>query len=99
MKKENLFTQVSEKVSEITGIEISQMLSSTTEECTDARYLLIRALTVLNFTDIEIARCIGRTRQAVGYLRARYKRSNKWTIRNDWRIISNWLSENYLANG
>lgn len=96
MKKENLFTQVSEKVSEITGIEIPQMLSSTTEECTDARYLLIRALTALSFTDIDIARHIGRTRQAVGYLRSRYKRSKKWTLANDWKIIVKWLENNYL---
>lgn len=94
--KQNLFTQVSEKVSETTGISIPDMLSSVSEECTDARYLLIRALTALSFTDIDIARHIGRTRQAVGYLRSKYKRSNKWTVKHDWKIISCWLSENYL---
>ena len=96
MKKENLFTQVSEKVSEITGIEISQMLSSTTEECTDARYLLIRALSALDFTDIDIARHIGRSRQAVGYLRSKYKKSRKWTIANDWQSLRKWIENTFL---
>lgn len=94
--KQNLFVQVSEKISETTGIAIPDMLSSTTEECTDARYLLIRALTALSFTDIDIARHIGRTRQAVGYLRNKYKRSKKWTLANDWKIIGKWLESNYL---
>lgn len=96
MKKENLFTQVSEKVSEITGIEVSQMLSSTTEECTDARYLLIRALSALDFTDIDIARHIGRSRQAVGYLRSKYKKSRKWTIANDWQSLRKWIENTFL---
>ena len=94
--KQNIFTQVSEKVSETTGIPIPDMLSSCTEECTDARYLLICALTALSFTDIDIARHIGRTRQAVGYLRNKYKRSRKWTLANDWKTISKWLESNYL---
>lgn len=96
--KQNLFTQVSEKVSETTGIAIADMLSSVTEECTDARYLLIRALTALSFTDIDIARHIGRTRQAVGYLRSRYKRSRKWTIENDWKTIRKWIENNFLQS-
>lgn len=96
MKKENLFTQVSEKVSEITGIGIPQMLSSTTEECTDARYLLIRALSALDFTDIDIARHIGRSRQAVGYLRSKYKKSRKWTIANDWQSLRKWIENTFL---
>lgn len=96
--KQNLFTQVSEKVSETTGIAISDMLSSVREECTDARYLLIRALTALSFTDIDIARHIGRTRQAVGYLRSRYKRCHKWTIENDWKTIRKWIENNFLQS-
>ena len=94
--KQNLFIQVSEKVSETTGITIPDMLTSTKEECTDARYLLIRALTSLSFTDIDIAAHIGRTRQAVGYLRNNYKKSKKWTLENDWKTIRKWLENNYL---
>ena len=96
--KENLFLQVSEKVSETTGIPVPSMLSSTTEECTDARYLLIRALSALDFTDIDIARHIGRTRQAVGYLRSKYKRCEKWTIANDWKTICQWIENNYFKS-
>jgi hypothetical protein len=96
MKKENLFSLVSEKVSEVTGIGIPQMLSSTTEECTDARYLLIRALSALDFTDIDIARHIGRSRQAVGYLRSKYKKSRKWTIANDWQSLRKWIENTFL---
>lgn len=94
--KENLFLSVSAFVSETTGIPVPDMLHSITEECTDARYLLIRALTALDFTDIDIARHIGRTRQAVGYLRNKYKKSRKWTIANDWKTIWQWLENNYL---
>ena len=96
--KENLFQSVSAFVSETTGIEVPCMLSSTSEECTDARYLLIRALSALDFTDIDIARYIGRTRQSVGYLRSKYKRCEKWTIANDWKIIRQWLENNYFKS-
>lgn len=96
--KENLFHSVSAFVSETTGIPVPSMLSSTTEECTDARYLLIRALSALDFTDIDIARHIGRTRQAVGYLRSKYKRCKKWTIANDWKTVYQWLEDNYLKS-
>lgn len=94
--KENLFRSVSAFVSETTGIPVPDMLVSTTEECTDARYLLVRALSALDFTDIDIARHIGRTRQAVGYLRSKYKRCKKWTIANDWKTICQWLENNYF---
>lgn len=85
-------------VSETTGIPVPDMLRSTTEECTDARYLLIRALTALSLTDIDIARHIGRTRQAVGYLRSKYKRSRKWLIANHWQIIWQWLENDFLKS-
>lgn len=94
--KENLFQSVSAFVSETTGIEVPCMLSSTTEECTDARYLLIRALSALDFTDIDIARHIGRTRQAVGYLRNKYKRSNKWILSRNWELIRQWMQREYF---
>jgi hypothetical protein len=94
--KESLFFQISAFVAQTTGIPVSQMLSSTTEECTDARYLLVRALSAIDFTDADIARHIGRTRQAVGYLRHNYKRSRKWTIANAWKTIVKWMESNYL---
>lgn len=96
--KENLFHSVSAFVSETTGIPVPDMLRCTTEECTDARYLLIRALSALDFTDIDIARHTGRTRQAVGYLRSKYKRCKKWTIANDWKIIYQWIENNYFRS-
>ena len=96
--KENLFHSVSAFVSETTGIPVSSMLSSTTEECTDARYLLIRALSALDFTDIDIARHIGRTRQAVGYLRSKYKRSNKWILSRNWELIRQWMQREYFQS-
>ena len=96
--KENLFSSVSAFVSETTGIPVPDMLHSITEECTDARYLLIRALTALDFTDIDIARHIGRTRQAVGYLRNKYKRSNKWILSKNWELIRQWLQREYFQS-
>ncbi len=98
MKKEIIFSQVSAFVSETTGIPVPHMLSSTTEECTDARFLLVRALSTLSLTDTDIAHCIGRTRQAVGYLRSSYKRARKWTIENDWKTIRKWLENQYFQS-
>lgn len=96
MTKENLFQQVSAKVTEITGLSSAQLLSSTTEECTDARYLLVRSLSMLNLTDIDIAHLIGRTRQAVSHLRISYKRSRKWLLANQWQILVKWLENEYF---
>lgn len=98
MKKEILFHQVSELVSETTGIPVPSMLTSTAEDCTDARYLLVRALTALDFTDSDIARHVGRTRQAVGYLRSKYKKCEKWTIANSWKTISKQIENRYFQS-
>lgn len=94
--KDLLFLQVSDKVSQVTGISVSHMLTTTTEECNDARYLLVRALAALQFTDTDIARYTHRTRQSVCYLRSHYKRSHKWTLANDWKTIRQWLENTFF---
>lgn len=98
MNKQIIFSQVSAFVADTTGIPVPLMLTSTAEDCTDARFLLIRALSTLSLTDTDIARCIGRTRQAVGYLRSSYKRGRKWTIENDWQTIRKWIENQYFKS-
>ena len=98
MNKQLIFRQVSEKVSEVTGIPIPLILSSTNEDCTDARFLLVRTLSYLDWSDVDIAKSIGRTRQAVGHLRTKYKKSKKWTIGNDWKTIVKWIENEYFTS-
>ena len=73
------------------GLVPDSILHSTTEECTDARYLLICILHRVGFTDVEIASRIGRTRQAVAHLRTCYKRTGKWLLSNQWQTLVKWV--------
>lgn len=97
MKRE-IFNEVIKKVEETTGVNRDNMMKCTSEECTDARYILIMALCKLGMSDTEIGKFIGRTRQAVNYLKNSYKKVNKWTIANDWQAVSKWVSNEYLTS-
>lgn len=96
MKNEDIFEEVMSVVSDVTGMSERDILTSRTEEATDSRYLLVRALSKLGFTDTELASTLGCTRQAVGYLRNRYKKSGKWVLENGWKSISKWVENRYL---
>jgi hypothetical protein len=97
MKKE-LFDDVLGKVCELTELSVEKVFKSNLEECVDARYLLVKALYKLGFTDTEVSELIHHTRQSIGYLRNNYKKSNKWILANNWKNISKWLEDNYLSN-
>lgn len=97
MKKE-LFKEVCKKVEEVTGTTEQDIMQSTNEESTDARYILVLSLYRLGLTDTEIGKFIGRTRQAVNYLRNCYKKSNKWSLNHDWQAISKWLANEFLTS-
>lgn len=97
MDKRELFDEVLLRVCEVTGMERGDVLRSNREECTDARYLLIRALGKLGLTDGETAALMGKTRQAVGYMRTRYKKTGKWTLENDWKKVSKWIENKYFT--
>jgi hypothetical protein len=97
MKKE-LFKEVLGNVCRSLGLDEDSVIHSNKEECVDARYLLVKALYKLGFTDTEVSELIHHTRQSIGYLRNNYKKSNKWILANNWKNISKWLEDNYLSN-
>ena len=98
MCKKELFNEVLGKVCELTELSEEKVYKSNMEECVDARYLLVKALYKLGFTDTEVSELIHHTRQSIGYLRNNYKKSNKWILANNWKAICKWLEYNYLSN-
>lgn len=85
MKKEELYREISEMVCDVTGVSYTDMIHGNREECSDARFLLVKALSV-RLTDIEIAGLIGRTRQCVNSIRNNRK-PMKWSVRMNWEEI------------
>lgn len=96
MRKDEVFRDVMEVVARVTGLSERELLESRTEEATDGRYLVVRALAKLGFTDSDSASVLGCTRQAVGYLRNRYKKAGKWLLENEWKSLRKWLENEYL---
>ena len=96
MRKEDIFQELAGKVAEVTGVGYNDVLGNHSEECTDARYILVKALAKLGFTDTDISIHIGCTRQAVGYLRNNYKKAGKWILSSYWQIVSKWMENKYF---
>lgn len=69
MRIEELYQDIIIMVCNVTGIDEADILHSNREECADARYLLVMALSRM-MTDEEIGRVIHRTRQGVSYIRS-----------------------------
>lgn len=95
MCKEGIFQEVLNKVTEVTGIDSNEVKSSKMEYATDARYILIKALVRLGFSNWDISVFLGCSRQAVGYMYNHYKRT-KWTLENDLKCVLNWVENEYL---
>lgn len=83
MCKEELFNQVLEVVSNVTGIEPKEIVKSRKEECSDARYILVKFLSK-RISSVNIGELIGRTRQGVGSILNRDKAEN-WIISRNWQ--------------
>ena len=96
MQKQELYQAVMAKVADITDLPTGIILNSITEQGTDARFLLVRALYKLGFTDTEMAERIGRSRQAVAHLRTGYKRTGKWLLENQWQTLVKWMENDYF---
>ena len=69
MRIEELYQDIIITVCDVTGIDEADILHSNREECADARYILVMALSKM-MTDEEIGRVIHRTRQGVSYIRS-----------------------------
>lgn len=73
-----------ESVTVLTGKDI---LNGRTEECADARYILVYFL-ALRLTDNEIAKVSGMSRQRVNYLKLHFNLNySKWSIKNKVQTI------------
>lgn len=96
--KTELFNEILSKVSEVTELHPEEILKSNKEECTDARYILIQSLIRLGFTDTDMASLMGKSRQAICYMRNSYKKVDKWTLENDLQSIRKWVENKYLSS-
>lgn len=85
MRIEELYQDVIITVCNVTGIDEADILHSNREECADARYLLVMALSKM-MTDEEIGRVIHRTRQGVSYIRSNRAKLSKWIVASNQQV-------------
>ena len=85
MCKEEVFKNVLGVVCDVTGLSEEEVLKSKTEECTDARFLLVKYLWRL-MPCVSIGKLIGRTRQGVYSILQREK-GDSWLMERNWREI------------
>ena len=93
MKLEELYKDIIGVVCDVTGLVEADILASNREECADARYLLVMALSKM-LTDHEIGRFINRTRQGVSFIRSNRQKLRKWTVASNWKVISKYIASN-----
>lgn len=85
MKKYEIFRDVMEVVSAVTGLSERDIVLSRTEEATDARYLLVKFLWRM-MPCVSIGKLIGRTRQGVRSIMQRGK-GDTWMMARNWEEI------------
>ena len=89
--KVEVFLDLKSKVEEITGVKVN----GRTEAATDAKYILIIALSELGYSNTEIAAAMGLSRQGVGYIKSSFR--NRWEIKSNCKEIGKYLESNYLT--
>ena len=85
MSNEEIFEDVLHSVSDVTGLSSKEILYNRNEECTDARYLLVKYLWRL-MSCVCIGKMIGRTRQGVRSIMERAK-GDTWLMERNWKEI------------
>ena len=85
MSNEEIFEDVLHSVSDVTGLSSKEILYNRNEECTDARYLLVKYLWRL-MSCVCIGKMIGRTRQGVRSIMERTK-GDTWLLSRNWKEI------------
>ena len=90
---ESIFNEVLQKVAEVTGADV---LKGKSEASSDARYVLITALSKLGYSNAEVAEAMGMTRQGVGYLKNSYRRDGRWELVRNCQDIVKWVESEYL---
>ena len=81
MKPKDLYDATLSMVCELTGLAPDAVLTSKTEECTDARCTLVGCLAHY-LTDTQMASLMGLTRQGVCHLRHLFtdSRQYRWSV-------------------
>ena len=85
MCKDEIFKEVLQTVCEVTGLCERDVLFCKTEECTDARFVLVKYLWRL-MPCVSIGKLIGKTRQGVRFLLQR-ENGDSWMIARNWKEI------------
>lgn len=85
MSNEEIFEDVLHSVSDVTGLSSKEILYNRNEECTDARYLLVKYLWRI-MSCVCIGKMIGRTRQGVRSIMERTK-GDTWLLTRNWKEI------------
>ena len=94
MSNEEIFEDVLHSVSDVTGLSSKEILYNRNEECTDARYLLVKYLWRL-MSCVCIGKMIGRTRQGVRSIMERSK-GDTWLLTRNWKeIVKRMESKGY----
>ena len=85
MCKGEIFKEVLSVVCDVTGLSEQDVLYCKTEECTDARFLLVKYLWRL-MPCVSIGQLINRTRQGVNAILQREK-GDSWLMERNWKEI------------
>ena len=85
MCKDEVFKEVLQTVCDVTGLSEHDVLYCKTEECTDARFLLVKYLWRL-MPCVSIGKLISRTRQGVNAILQREK-GDSWLMERNWKEI------------
>ena len=85
MCTKEIFNEVLQVVTDVTGLSEEEVMKSKTEESTDARYLLVKYLWRL-MPCVSIGKLIGRTRQGVRAILQREK-GDTWLMARNWKEI------------
>ena len=94
MCKRDLFNEVLGKVCELTELSVEKVCKSNLEECVDARYILIKLLSDIGLTDIEIAEMSGFTRQCINFAKNHFNlRLKKWSVRTIYKELKTTFAE------
>ena len=85
MSTSEIFEEVLQTVCDVTGLSERDVLFCKTEECTDARFLLVKYLWRL-MPCVSIGKLISRTRQGVNAILQRGK-GDGWLMERNWKEI------------
>ena len=85
MSKDEVFNEALQTVSDVTGLSSKEILYNRNEECTDARFLLVKYLWRW-MPVVCIGGLIGRTRQGVRSILQREK-GDTWLMKRNWEEV------------